>query len=668
MPMFEEIPRFPDRLSREQFLPPAYRAMYLSRRLDERMGELFRRGLVKGTVTQGIGNEATSVGMAFPLRPGRDVVGLMHRDVVAHMLLGMDLYTLLCQYLANAESPTHAREGNVHHGDVSRRRFPMMSHLGAMLSPSVGGVWAARRSDSDVVGLSIIGDGGTSTGAFHEALNIASVREVPVLFMIENNQYAFSTPLCEQYRCDTLSCRAASYGIEGVTVDGTDVYAVYEAVCDAIERMLRTRRPAIIESMTLRLTGHAVSDKADYVSQQQREEWMRTEPVSRARSAVLELNGSDEAAVRDTEQEIDERIEEATKRALAVGRPRVTVWPLPVYAPSEPPQAPPLSLQRATNQTAVTAAIDYILSHESDSFLLGLDVAEYGSAFKTCKGLYERYGRDRVTNMPLSEAGIMGFALGASQTGGRPIVEFQFADFITESVTQLGLNCGTWYFRSGRPVPLLVRLPCGGGITLGAFHSGEFDGLVSRFPGLKVLYPTTPQEMFEAIVAGYHDPNPCVVFEHKLLYTAAKGAIEFDGDVSKVWRARRYRDGSEVTVVATGAMVAVATRAVEQTGCDAAVWNPFVLAPLHEAMNDITDSVRRTGRLLVVQEATETAGMADRVVSTITQNAWEALKAEPRIVAAPDEPVPFAPELESRHIPGAERISQALTELLGVAP
>ncbi|MBD3239033.1 MAG: transketolase, partial [Chitinivibrionales bacterium] len=666
MPMFEQIPRFPHRLTRERFLPTAYEAMYLSRRLDERMAELFRRGLVKGTVTQGIGNEATSVGMSLPLRPGKDVVCLMHRDVIGHVFLGMEPYALICQYMANAESPTHAREGNVHHGDASQRRLPMMSHLGAMLSTVVGAVWAARRSDDDVLGLAIIGDGGTSTGAFHESLNIASVREVPVLFLVENNQYAFSTPLCEQYRCETLSRRAESYGIEGVTVDGTDVCAVYETVCEVMERMLQRRQPAIVESLTLRMTGHAVYDKADYVSARERDEWMKTEPLGRARASLLELGSFDEAAIGAIEKRVDECIEEATARALTVGRPKTSVWPLPVHAPSKPPHLKPLAVEKATNQTAVTAALDYILSNDPDSLLLGLDIAQYGSAFKTCKGLFERYGRNRVTNMPLSEAGIMGFALGATQTGARPIVEFQFADFVTEAVTQLGLNCGTWYFRSGQPVPLLVRLPCGGGVTLGAFHSGEFEGLISRFAGLKALYPTTPQEMFEAIVAGYHDPNPCVVFEHKLLYTAAKGAIAFDGDVSNVWRARQYRSGSDMTVVATGAMASVALRAVERKGYDADVWNPFVLAPLAESIAEITDSVRRTGRLLVVQESTETAGMADRIVSTIVRSAWDALKTEPRIVAAPDEPVPFAPELETLHIPGVERISEALTELLGV--
>ncbi len=196
----------------------------------------------------------------------------------------------------------------------------------------------------------------------------------------------------------------------------------------------------------------------------------------------------------------------------------------------------PLSAKNVKNGDAVNMALDYILANHPSAFLAGMDVGAYGSAFKTCKGLVERYGAGRVIDMPIAESGILGFALGASQTGAEPIVEFQFADFSTEGVTQLGLNAGTWYFRTGCAAPMLLRLPCGGGMTMGAFHSGEFEGLWSRFPGLKLLYPATSQETYEALLAGFHDPNPCLVFEHKLLYWSRGGDIDFDGDLSAVWR------------------------------------------------------------------------------------------------------------------------------------
>ena len=240
-----ELVRWPQRLGRESFYRVAYPLMFLSRRLEERLLELFQKGYVKGTVTISIGNEATAVGMSMPLRPGCDVLSLLHRDLGAHLLLGATPYQLLCQYLANADSPTHACEGNVHHGDAASRRFPMMSHLGKMLSVVVGGTWAARRNGEQVFGLAVIGDGGTSTGEFHESLNIASVHKVPVLFLIENNHYAFSTPTSVQYNCRRLSDRAVGYGISGRTIDGTDPWTVYSAVCEAIDAMEESSLPVL---------------------------------------------------------------------------------------------------------------------------------------------------------------------------------------------------------------------------------------------------------------------------------------------------------------------------------------------------------------------------------------------------------------------------------------
>jgi 2-oxoisovalerate dehydrogenase E1 component len=292
---------------------------------------------------------------------------------------------------------------------------------------------------------------------------------------------------------------------------------------------------------------------------------------------------------------------------------------------------------------------------------MGLDIGVYGSAFKTCKGLIDRFGAERVIDMPLCESGLAGFALGASQLGLRPIMEFQFADFSTEAVTQIGLNTGTWNFRAGRPAPILYRLPCGGGMTLGAFHSGEFEGLWTRFPGLKLLYPATPQEAFEAIVAAYHDPNPCLVFEHKLLYWSRSGAIDFNGDLQAAWHARVHRAGSDVTVIAIGAMLYEALAAAQKSPRSLEVINPFVLQPLD--VGPLVQSVRKTGRLLVIQESQINHGLGEQIIGQITREAFSALKAPPKLLAAPDLPVPFAPELEAAYRPNAAKLLDALEEM-----
>ena len=653
--------RFPQRMSKEQFFPVAYYYMYLSRTMDEKFRELFKKGHVKGTVTLCHGNEATSVAMALPFRPGEDVMALLHRDIGTHLVSGASPYLLICQYMANENSPTHGREGNVHHGDVSMRRFPMISHLGNMLAPAVGGVWAARKNGEEVFGLTVIGDGGTSTGDFHESLNLASVQKVPVLFLIENNQYAFSTPANLQYNCKKLSDRAAGYGIEGKTIDGTDAWEVYNSVLDSLESMEKDSLPRILESMTVRLEGHAVYDNAEYISEKEKSEWLKREPLKKARAELLECGFSEEE-VLSFEQSIEEQVMQATTEALKSRRPSPESHSWDVYAKSKIDKVKPFQISGVRNLNAVNMALDYLLSQNKNAFLFGQDIGKYGSAFKSCKGLIDKYPSS-VINTPICESATTGFCLGASQVGALPILEYQFADFSTEAVTQLGLNSGTWFFRTDSPAQLLFRLPCGGGINLGAFHSGEFDGLWSRFPGLKLFYPVTPQETFEALVAGFYDPNPCIVFEHKLLYWGKQGNIDFDGDLTKIARPRKYTEGNELTIVSLGAMSDAVISVVNHHNYSAEVWNPFILNPL--LLEPILNSVRSTGRLLVVQESGATAGLGNGIIAIICRECFDSLKCAPVLVSAPDTPIPFARELESFCIPNQDKISRSIQSMIG---
>ena len=657
-----DVPRRPHVLSPEAFYALAYPAMFFSRQLEERLLELFRKGYVKGTVTSSAGNEAAAVGAAMPLRPGEDVVALLHRDFVAHLLMGATPYQLVCQYLANAESPTHGREGNVHHGDAARRRLPMMSHLGRMLSVAVGTTWAARRQGEDVFGLAVIGDGGSSTGEFHEAINLAAVRRVPVLFLVQNNNYSFSTPTELQYRCANLSDRAVGYGIAGKTIDGTDAWEVYTTVQQALARMQADPEPMILECRALRLQGHAAYDKGDYVPRERLEAWRRRDPLPAARQRLLDVAGYSDGEAAELEAAVEAAIEQAVRDALRVGRPEPKRHAWVSYCTSARSRVAPFAASRAKNGDAVRLALNYLLEHNGRAFLAGQDVGTYGSAFKTCKGLIERFGADRVMDLPICESATVGFALGASQVGAEPILEFQFADFSTEATTQIALNAGTWFFRAGRPAPLLMRLPCGGGLTLGAFHSGEFEGLWSCFPGLKLLYPATPQETFEALLAGFYDRNPCLVLEHKHLYWSRSGPIEFDGNLADVWRPRRYTEGDRLTLVAFGAMVHDALAAAAEVGGGIEVWNPFVLRPLN--LDPIRRSVEKTGRLLVVQECAPSAGIGHRLIGELFCKGAFALQCPPELIAAPDTPVPFAPELESYYRPNPGKIAAALRRMV----
>lgn len=653
--------RFPQRMSKEQFFPVAYYYMFLSRQLEEKFKELFSKGYIKGTVIISIGNEATTVGMTLPFRPGKDVVALGHRDFGAHLAAGASPLSMICQYLANEKSPTGGKEGNVHHGDPKMRRFPFMSHLGSMLSTAVGGTWAARKAGEEVFGLTTIGDGGSSTGDFHESLNLASVLKVPVLFIVENNYYAYSTPVKNQYNCKRLSDRAIGYGIKGITIDGTDVWEVYNAVCDALEGMNKDQYPRLIECMTLRLEGHAVYDKAEYVPRDLLSKWRENDPLIKARSALYEC-GFSEDDICQFEQQITDAVNNQILEALQHKRPDPHTTSMKVYAERNIERVKPFRASNARNLNAIQFALDYLLSENNNAFIIGQDVGVYGSAFKTCKGLYEKYP-GKVIDSPVCESATAGFCLGASQTGSRPIMEFQFADFATDAVTQLGLNSATWFYRSDSAAPVLVRMPSGGGITLGAFHSGEFDGLWSRFPGLKLFFPVTPQETFEALVAGFYDPNPCIVFEHKLLYWGKQGNIDFDGDLNSIYRPRKYTEGSRLTIVAFGAMVEAAVSVVNDQKYSAEVWNPFILNPVEPG--PIIESVRSTGRLLVVQESGYTAGSGDRIISIICKECFNSLKSAPVLISAPDTPAPFAKELETFYLPSHSRIRNAIESMIG---
>ncbi|KMQ51894.1 Branched-chain alpha-keto acid dehydrogenase, E1 component, alpha subunit [Chitinispirillum alkaliphilum] len=639
--------------------------MFLTRLIDNKIKELFRKGMVKGTVVMSKGNEATAVGMALPFRSGKDILSLLHRDLGSHLVAGANPYSLICQHLANADSPTHGREGNVHHGDALNRRFPMISHLGGMLPLTVGGVWAGRKNGEEIYGITAIGDGGASTGDFHEALNLASVQNVPVVFIVQNNNYAFSTPTQKQFKCKNISDRASGYGIPGKTINGLDPWEVYSAVTDSLREMAENPHPVLIEAKTIRLEGHAVYDTCDYISDQEKERILKLDPVPAVREKILAEGIVSEEELCDLEKQITEETDTLTSRAVACSRPNPTTPPQVVFCSAEIPKISPFSAKQVRNLNAINTALDHILTSNSDAFICGQDIGEYGSAFKTCKGLIKKHGPDRVLDFPICESGTAGFCLGASQVNTRPVMEFQFADFSTEAVTQVALNSGTWFYRTGKSAPILFRMPCGGGITLGAFHSAEYDGLWTRFPGIKLLYPVTPQETYEAILAGFYDPNPCIVLEHKLLYWGNQGDIEFKGDISEVFRPRQYTQGEDLTIVAMGAMVEQALKVVNNNNYSASVWNPFILNPLN--FEPVLKSIEATGRLLVIQESGETAGLGDRFISLAVQRCFSSLKCAPVKVSAPDTPVPFAKELEYTYLPGQERIRCAIEKILGEA-
>jgi 2-oxoisovalerate dehydrogenase E1 component len=642
-----------------------YSWMQLARTADNRILELFRQGLIRGTVTGGQGHEWLIVPLALLADKALDVVCLTHRDFGGHLIWGGHLCEHLNQYFANAGSPTKAHEGNIHHGDPRNRSLPMISHLGAMMGPVLGATDSQRRFGRRAVGFAFFGDGASSTGDVHEAMNLASLLSIPIVFVIENNGYAYSTPTSEQYLEGTeLWRRAAGYGMEGIVIPSGDPVSVAGALSSAIETVRETSRPMVVEARTLRLRGHAAYDTCDYLRPGEADGFFARDPLPAFRDSVAAEFGV--GTVEAVDAEIAAFVEACVKEAIGVPRPSPATMAEELYAPAAPPfpwHPDPQAPESLTMAQAINRALRKVLIERPESVILGQDIATYGGAFKVTENLFRDFGRSRVFNTPLAESTCTGYAIGLALNGHRPIEEFQFADFATEAATQIALNAATMHFRSGAACPLVLRLPCGGGLTFGSFHSQELESFFLSMPGIKALYPSSPQEAFNAVLAACEENNPVILFEHKGLYRRGKHPVAWDPDYRSVWRPRRVRHGQFATLVTYGEMVGLAVDACDYLAAeyeaDIEVFDLRCLSPLD--LTDIASSLSRTGRLVVLHEGRRTHGFGAEVVARLVEGRAAPLRLPPLRIGSLDLPVPFAPELEAAFRPSRDGVIQAVT-------
>jgi 2-oxoisovalerate dehydrogenase E1 component len=662
-----------------------YTWMQLARTGDNRNLDLFRQGLIKGTVTGGQGNEGLIVPLALLADKNNDVVSFTHRDYGGHVIWSGHLCDHFNQYFANALSPTKAREGNVHRGDPKNRSLPMISHLGAMLGPVLGATDSQRRRGRPAVGFAIFGDGGSSTGDIHECFNLASLLSLPVVFLIENNGYAYSTPMSEQCCEGTeLWRRAAGYGMEGFALDCTqDVIATARRLAAAIEKVRTTSRPIVIEAHTLRLRGHAAYDTCNYLKPGEADAFLARDPLPKFRAQLVAAGHG--ARLDAIDAELSSFIEACIKVSLAVPRPPADLAKMEadLFAPpaprtewipslgSEPVSASsdlraPIS-ESLTFAQALNRALKKILSERSESILLGQDIGTYGGAFKVTEDLLVEFGRSRVFNTPLAESACTGYAIGLAVSGHRPIEEFQFADFSTEAMTQIVMNAATFHFRAGAACPLVLRFPCGGNVTLGSFHSQELESLFLAMPGIKGLYPSNPQDAFDAMLAAYEDNNPVILFEHKALYRRGKHPVAWNPNYREIWQPKQLRTGDYATFVTYGEMVHLAAEVCDYVGAEYEhtfdLFDLRCLAPLQ--LDALHASVARTGRLVVLHEGRLTHGFGAELVARLTEKNFAALKAAPLRIGSHDIPVPFAPELEQTYRPTMDKVIELVTAWIG---
>ena len=645
-----------------------YAWMQLARTCDNRILELFRQGLIHGTVTGGQGNEALIVPLTLLADKAVDVISFSHRGLGGHLLWSGHLGDHLCQYFANSGSPTKAREGNIHHGDPANRSLPMISHLGIMLSNVIGSTDSQRRLGKSAVGFAFFGDGSSSTGDIHESLNLAALLPAPVVFVIENNQYAYSTPVSEQFVSPNLFERAKGYGMEGLAMDCSDPAQVLRTLGAAIASTRTTGRPLLIEAHTFRLRGHAAYDTCDYMKPGEADALLARDPLPKFRATLAAAGHEGRLAAIDAE--VSDFVEATIKAAIALppvspaGMETDVFAPPAVPMPWRPTPAAPADLTMAQ---ALNVGLRKILTERPESVVLGQDIGTYGGAFKVTERLADEFGRRRVFGTPLCESACTGYALGLAVNGHRAIEEFQFADFATEAMTQIVLNAATYHFRSGQKCPVVFRFPCGGGLTFGSFHSQELETAFLSFPGLKALYPSNPQDAFNALLAAYEDDNPVILFEHKALYRRGKHPVQWDANYRDIWSPVKLRSGDFATVVTYGEMVLLTSEACtylqEEYGQSFDLFDLRALAPLR--LDAIKASLARTGRLIVIHEGRRTHGFGAELVARLTEEHFGSLKAAPLRIAALDIPVPFAPELETVYRPGKHKIVDAIAAWLG---
>ncbi len=645
-----------------------YAWMQLARTGDNRILDLFRQGLIRGTVTGGQGNETLICPLALLADKAVDVVSFSHRDFGGHLVWSEHFADHLAQYFANSGSPTKAREGNIHHGDPKNRSLPMISHLGIMLSNVVGAVDSQRRLGRDAVGFAFFGDGSSSTGDVHESLNLAALTNTPVVFVIENNGYAYSTPVSEQFVSANLFERARGYGMEGLAMDCTDPEHVLQTLGAAIERARSTSRPVLIEAHTFRLRGHAAYDTCDYMQPGEADAILARDPLPKWRAKLAAEGLGEQLDAIDAA--ISDFVEACIKAVIALPPVATDDMEADLFAPEAAPiawSAEPAIPAKLTMAQAINLGLRKILAERPESLVLGQDIGTYGGAFKVTDGLLKEFGRPRVFSTPICESAATGYAIGMACNGHRPIEEFQFADFATDATTQIVLNAATYHFRAGQKVPLVFRFPCGGGLTFGSFHSQELEAAYLSFPGLKALYPSTPQDAFNALLAAYEDDNPVILFEHKGLYRRGKHAVSFDPDYRKVWEPHQLRSGDFATIVSYGEMVLHCAEActyfAEEYETNFDLFDLRALSPLR--LDAIHASVARTGRLVVVHEGRKTHGFGAESVARLVETNFAALKAPPLRIAAMDVPVPFAPELEKIYRPSPEKIIDAIASWMG---
>ncbi|QJB40902.1 dehydrogenase E1 component subunit alpha/beta [Chitinophaga oryzae] len=640
-----------------------YRALLYPRLIEEKMLLLLRQGKISKWFS-GIGQEAIAVGATLALEPDEWIMPL-HRNLGVFTTRNMPLHHLLLQWQGSQEGYSKGRERSFHFGSRAFHICGMISHLGPQLSIADGIALAHQLKKEHKVSLAFSGEGGTSEGEFHEALNVAAVWGLPVIFLVENNGYGLSTPVSEQYHCKNLVDKAVGYGMEGVQVDGNNLLEVYQTIRTARAYAIKEQKPVLIEAMTFRMRGHEEASGVKYVPPELFEQWGRKDPIARYETFLRETHLLDAAAIEAIRQELKHRIDEDVAKGLE---------PLPfavntsteledIYAPGPPAIHPSGTASEKRFIDAISDGLRQSMEQYPELVLMGQDIAAYGGAFKITEGLLGRFGKERVRNTPLCESAIVGAALGLSIAGFKSMVEMQFADFVSCGFNQIVNNLAKIHYRWGQTADVVIRMPTGGGVGAGPFHSQSNEAWFTHVPGLKVVYPSSPEDAKGLLNAAIADPNPVMYFEHKALYRSISGLVPDGYYTVEIGKARLVQAGDDVSIITYGSGVHWAMEyAAAHPALSIAILDLRTLLPLDYTA--VRDAVALTGRVLVLHEDTLTGGLGGEISAWIAEHCFHLLDAPVIRCASLDTPVPFAGELEKNFLAKA-RLDQCIRQLTG---
>jgi 2-oxoisovalerate dehydrogenase E1 component len=662
-----------------------YKSILLPRMIEEKMLVLLRQGKISKWFS-GIGQEAISVGVTVAMQQDEWIMPL-HRNLGVFTGRNMPLNKLFMQWQGNKEGYSKGRERSFHFGSKEHHICGMISHLGPQLAIADGVALAYKLRKEQKVSLAFTGDGGTSEGDFHEALNTAAVWDLPVIFVIENNGYGLSTPVNEQYRCENLVDKAKGYGMEGVRIDGNNLLEVYDTIKGIREYCIKNQKPYLIECMTFRMRGHEEASGVKYVPAELFTEWEKKDPVKNYEAWLLDEEHLTAETIEkikaETKTYIETELAEAykankiiahteeeiadvyAKRTTDLRQQTTAVYDNSKVSPNEKRETrnelnekqetrneiEPNNKQQTTNKTekkfinGITDALKQSMQKHDNLILMGQDIAEYGGAFKVTEGFVELFGKDRVRNTPLCESAIVGSALGLSLEGYKAVMEMQFADFATVGFNQIINNLAKIHYRWGQHADVVIRMPTGGGVGAGPFHSQSNEAWFVHTPGLKVVYPSTPEDAKGLMIAAINDPNPILFFEHKALYRSVSGQVPDEYYEIEIGKARHVQHGDDISIITYGAGVHWAMEYAEKNkDISIEILDLRTLLPLDYTA--IRSSVERTGKVLLLHEDSLTGGIGGEIAAWIGENCFDKLDAPVMRCASLDTPIPFNIELE----------------------